>query len=66
MSNLNDQVYYGGELIEPIKDKPSKDRQLWLLDNHPCFTGKCARCGYQFSPSNQNNWTCPECGCSHE
>ena len=60
------KVYYNAEMIKRVSNKPSKDRQWWLLDNHPCFTGKCSRCGYQFSPSNQNNWNCPECGCVYD
>jgi rubrerythrin len=60
-----DKVYYNGELIKPLSDKPSKQRQWWLLNNHPCFTGKCTRCGYQF-PRFSDNWNCPECGCEHD
>ena len=57
-------TYYNGELIKLPEHKPSQVEQLWLLENHPCFTGQCSRCGYSF-PAHSRNWDCPECGCEH-
>ena len=58
-------VYYGNYLVKKIGNKPDKKRQLWLLDNHPFFTGICSNCGYQYD-KHTNNWTCPECNTSYE
>ena len=57
-------TYYNGELIKLPENKPSQIEQLWLLNNHPCFTGQCNRCGYHF-PAHSRSWNCPECGCVH-
>ncbi|WP_330203579.1 hypothetical protein [Cyanobacterium sp. Dongsha4] len=57
-------VYYDDELIK-LPDKPNKERQLWLLDNHPAFTGVCGNCGYHY-PSQSTSWDCPECGTVYE
>ncbi|MBF2057571.1 MAG: hypothetical protein IGQ45_10220 [Cyanobacterium sp. T60_A2020_053] len=65
MSDVNSQVYYGGKLIKPVSDKPSKKRQWWLLENHPCFTGKCIHYGYQF-PRFSDSWNCFECSCFYD
>lgn len=54
-------TYYDGELIKLADNKPTRERQLWLLDNHPAFTGNCVNCGYQY-PLQKSTWDCPECG----
>jgi hypothetical protein len=47
--------YYNGELIKLPEKKLTQTQQLWLLENHPCFTGVCRECGYVF-PKNPQNW----------
>ena len=58
--------------IIPSK-KLSQQRQLWLLDNHPYFTGVCSNCGYDYGnykildiDEKSSHWNCPECGLSYE
>ena len=58
-------LYYGNYLVHKVDNKLDKKRQLWLLDNHPLFTGICSNCGYEYD-KHTNNWTCPECGVSYE
>ena len=58
-------VYWDGELIKLPENKPSKEQQLWLLDNHPAFTGSCRNCGYEY-PRNPLSWDCPECNASYD
>lgn len=53
--------YYDGQLYKNPEPK-SVNEQLWLLDNHPLFTGKCPNCGYQFEEDNLVHWDCPKCG----
>jgi hypothetical protein len=58
----------------PPKNKPDKQRQLWLLDNHPAFTGICPNCGFEYEQSllildvdnKSHHWNCPQCGVSYE
>jgi predicted RNA-binding Zn-ribbon protein involved in translation (DUF1610 family) len=54
-------------------NKSSKSRQLWLLENHPSFTGKCNNCGYDYGnykvldiDEKSSHWNCPECGMNHD
>ncbi len=56
--------YYNGELILQPRQHWTREEQLELLDTHPLFTGKCLKCGYQFSPDNppEVHWDCPKCG----
>ena len=56
-----------------VENKPSKEKQLWLLNNHPIFTGKCANCGYDYGnykvldiDVKSSHWDCPECGVSYQ
>jgi rubrerythrin len=63
--NLSKDLYYGNYLVRKVENKPSKKRQLWILNNHPVFTGVCSNCGFQYE-KNTNNWTCPQCGTSYE
>jgi hypothetical protein len=55
-------TYYNGELIKLPENKPSQELQLWLLDHHPCFTGHCPECGYEFTERLPEYWDCPNCG----
>jgi hypothetical protein len=57
----------------PPSNKPDRKRQLWLLDNHPYFTGICSNCGYDYGnlkvldvDENSSHWNCPECNLSYE
>lgn len=54
--------YYNGELIIQTRRR-SPEEQLWLLDNHPMFTGTCPQCGYEWKRGNYptSEWECPEC-----
>lgn len=55
--------YYNGELTL-YKPRLTREQQLWLLDNHPFFTGCCPECSFRFDPNNppQVHWDCPGCG----
>ena len=55
-------TYYNGELILQPKQKTSEE-QLWLLGNHPLFTGICPQCGTSFERDYQArvHWDCA-CG----
>lgn len=57
-------VYYDEELIK-LPDKPNRERQLWLWDNHPAFTGICGNCGYHY-PLHPTSWHCPECATEYD
>ncbi len=54
--------------VKTPKKKLTKEKQLWLLNNHPMFTGKCSNCGYDYGnkvldiDEKNNHWDCPECG----
>ena len=56
-------TYYNGELILQPKQK-TRGEQLWLLDNHPLFTGVCPQCKYHFPQTNFHvvHFDCPSCG----
>ena len=56
-------TYYNGELILQPKQK-TREEQLWLLDNHPLFTGVCPQCKYHFPQTNFHvvHFDCPSCG----
>lgn len=55
--------YYNGELILQPKQM-TREEQLWLLDNHPLFTGVCPACKYHFPQTNFHivHFDCPNCG----
>ncbi|MBD2341841.1 hypothetical protein H6G64_33450 [Calothrix sp. FACHB-156] len=59
-----ERVTYNGELILQPPQRWTREQQLWLLDWHPMFTGKCPQCGYEFNHdwSAWVHWDCPECG----
>ena len=63
--NPDGYVYYDDELIKLPEYKPDPERQLWLLNNHPAFTGSCGNCGYEY-PRNPLSWNCPECGAEYD
>jgi hypothetical protein len=54
---------YDGELMY-FKPKLTPEEQMYLLENHPFFTGKCPKCDYIFDKSNPPviHFDCPECG----
>lgn len=56
-------TYYNGELILQPKQR-TREEQLWLLDNHPLFTGVCPACKYHFPQTNFHvvHFDCPICG----
>ena len=55
--------YYNGELILQPKQK-TREEQLWLLGNHPLFTGVCPQCKYHFPQVDFHivHFDCPHCG----
>lgn len=68
--NLNEEQwepeeasYYNGELILQPKKQQANKEQLWLLGNHPFFTGICPQCGAFFDRDYQApvHW---DCACS--
>jgi rubrerythrin len=54
--------YNGEEIIQP-RQRWTPEEQLWLLDNHPLFTGVCPECGYRFTQSERQivHFDCPRC-----
>ena len=56
-------AYYNGELILQPPQRWTREEQLWLLDNHPMFTGKCPQCGTTMNRdyTSRVHWDC-ECG----
>ncbi len=54
-------TYYDGELIK-LPERKSKELQLWILEHHPCFTGRCPECGYEYNQRLEEYWDCPSCG----
>lgn len=54
--------YYNGELILHTP-KYTREEQLYILDNHPFFTGICPECGFNFGGIclPKNEWNCPNC-----
>lgn len=57
--------YYNDELILQPKQQRTREEQLWLLGNHPLFTGICPQCGASFERDYQArvHWDCA-CGWS--
>jgi hypothetical protein len=55
--------WYDGELCKQPTPR-SPEEQLWMIDNHPFFTGVCPQCGYRFDKQNppRGHWDCPSCG----
>lgn len=55
--------YYNGELILQPQQHWTREEQLWLLDHHPLFTGKCPQCKRSFPRYDRApvHWDC-ECG----
>ncbi len=55
--------YYNGELILQPKHQRTREEQLWLLEHHPMFTGRCPSCGAIFNRDYQArvHWDC-DCG----
>jgi hypothetical protein len=54
--------YNGEEIIQP-QQRWTPEEQLWLLDNHPLFTGACPECGDCFLQdySQLIHFDCPSC-----
>jgi hypothetical protein len=63
--NPDGHVYYNDGLSKLPEDKPDPERQLWLLNNHPAFTGGCTNCGYEY-PRKPLSWDCPQCGTEYD
>ncbi len=55
--------YYNGELILQPKHQRTREEQLWLLEHHPMFTGRCPSCNAIFDQDYQArvHWDC-DCG----
>jgi hypothetical protein len=58
-----DRCFYNGEEIIQPRQRWTRDEQLWLLDNHPLFTGVCPECGYRFLQDYSQiiHFDCPSC-----
>ena len=58
-----ERTYYNGEEIIQLPQRWTREQRLWLIDNHPLFTGKCPQCGYMFQRdyTSRVHWDCPEC-----
>lgn len=58
-----ERTYYNGEEIIQPPQRWTREEQLWLIDNHPLFTGKCPSCGAEFNRdyTSRVHWDC-ECG----
>ena len=56
--------YYNGQLIRQPRQRWTREEKLWLLDNHPMFTGRCPTCDYQWARDDYPTveWQCPACG----
>ena len=56
-------TYNGEEIIQPSQ-RWSREEKLWLLDNHPMFTGRCPSCGAEFERdfTARVHWDCENCG----
>ena len=59
-----ERSYYNGEEIIQPRQRWSQEQQLWLLDNHPMFTGFCPQCGHMFQRDYTAlvSWDCDNCG----
>lgn len=59
-----ERTYYNGEEIIQPPQRWTREEQLWLIDNHPLFTGKCPSCGYMFQRdyTSRVHWDCEGCG----
>jgi hypothetical protein len=63
---INDEPSYE-RITYGVKQAPQRlttEQQLYLLDNHPLFTGKCSECGHIFNRDYTVliHFDCPECG----
>jgi hypothetical protein len=56
--------YYGGELVLDRSGVRSLDEQLYLLDTHPLFTGRCPACEMPLIQTDppRVHWDCEHCG----
>ncbi|MGK7897398.1 MAG: hypothetical protein AB4372_28205 [Xenococcus sp. (in: cyanobacteria)] len=59
--------WYGGELIPNKPSRYTAEEQLFILDNHPFFTGVCPDCGHKFDKANPPavHWDCPNPECDY-
>ncbi len=53
--------WYDGELIPNKPSRYTTEEQLFILDNHPFFTGICPQCRHEFDKNNPPavHWDCP-------
>jgi hypothetical protein len=54
-------TYYGGELVSNSQPHLSREDQLWMLEHHPLFTGKCPLCQSEI-PGAHAHFDCDRCG----
>lgn len=59
-----DLSFYGGKEIVQPRHRRTRAEQLWLLDNHPIFTGHCPNCNAAFEIGYRAvvHWDCSCCG----
>jgi transposase-like protein len=69
----DERLYYGNHLVNNVQNKPEREKQLWLLNNHPIFTGVCPNCGYDYGTlkildidEKSQHWNCPSCGLTYD
>lgn len=55
--------YYNGQLILQPRYRRTREEQLYLLNTHPMFTGRCPACGAETERDYRAvvHWDCP-CG----
>ncbi len=54
--------WYDGELIRNRQSRSTRSEQLFILENHPFFTGVCPQCRHEFNRDERIvHYDCPEC-----
>lgn len=59
-----DRSFYNGEEIIQPHSHWTPEEQLWLLDHHPMFTGRCPECETEMEKdyTARVHFDCPACG----